>query len=253
MANRNCNKLFLQLAVALYGILSVMNYCSAAETAQDIVQRADTIRFPQQSFQVDVVITSRSDEREVDRHVYQLLSKGKDNTLIRTIEPENEQGRILLMKDYDLWAYMPDISQPIRLSLAQRLTGQVANGDIARTNFSGDYTPKLLRTERVKKENYFVLELIANDRRVTYHRIVYWVNKKNYRPYKAEFYAISGRMLKTFQYLDFNMMEGKVRPTRLLVKDALHSDEQSVLEYSHMRAREFPDKVFTKDYLKKLQ
>ena len=37
----------------------------------------------------------------------------------------------------------------MRLSLSQRLTGEVSNGDLARANFAGDYKPKLLRTETV--------------------------------------------------------------------------------------------------------
>lgn len=44
--------------------------------------------------------------------------------------------------------FMPDVSQPVRLSLAQRLTGQVANGDLARANFASDYHPKILRSGR---------------------------------------------------------------------------------------------------------
>jgi len=35
--------------------------------------------------------------------------------------------------------------------------------------------------------------------------------------------------------------------------DALRSASRSVMEYDEMRPRELPDKVFTKDYLKKLQ
>jgi hypothetical protein len=35
--------------------------------------------------------------------------------------------------------------------------------------------------------------------------------------------------------------------------DALRAGEQSVLEYSGMKLRELPDKLFTKDYLKKLE
>ena len=47
-------------------------------------------------------------------------------------------------------------------------------------------------------------------------------------------------------------MEGKLRPTRLVMDDALKSGEQSVLEYGSMKLRDLPDKIFTKDYLKKL-
>ena len=48
-------------------------------------------------------------------------------------------------------------------------------------------------------------------------------------------------------------MAGRVRPTRLVMQDALRSGEESVLEYSDMRLRDLPDKMFTKDYLKRLE
>ena len=34
--------------------------------------------------------------------------------------------------------------------------------------------------------------------------------------------------------------------------DAMRSGEQSVLDYNSMKLRDLPDKIFTKDYLKKL-
>jgi hypothetical protein len=48
-------------------------------------------------------------------------------------------------------------------------------------------------------------------------------------------------------------MAGKVRPTKLVMEDALRKGEQSVLEYSAMKLRDLPDRVFTKDYLKRLE
>ena len=70
--------------------------------------------------------------------------------------------------------------------------------------------------------------------------------------FKAEFYALSGRLLKTSHYQEFESIGGNIRPTRLLIEDALHSGHRSVLEYSNMVERDLPDKIFTKDYLKKL-
>ena len=159
---------------------------------------------------------------------------------------------MMLMKGRDLWVFLPSVSQPVRLSLAQRLTGQVANGDIARANFSGDYTPKLAGTEKVSNQNYYVLELTAVDRWVTYQRVRLWVGQDSYWPYKAEFYSLSGRLLKTCLYESFKQTAGRVRPTRLVMSDALREDEQSVLDYSNMKLRDLPDKIFSKDYLKKL-
>jgi outer membrane lipoprotein-sorting protein len=221
--------------------------------ARTILEKSDAIRFPREGFQVDVTITSTAPEQEPEVRKYRVLSKGNDNTVVMILEPASERGQIMLMKGRDLWVFMPNVSQPIRLGLAQRLTGEVANGDLARANFSGDYTPTLLRTERLGGEEHYVLELMAVDRGVTYHRVLLWVNKANYRPRKAEFYSLSNRLMKTCTYEHFQDMAGLRRPTRLVMEDALRPGEQSVLEYSQMKLRDLPDKVFSKDYLKKLQ
>lgn len=221
--------------------------------ARRLLERADEIRFPNKGFQVDIDITSTAPDQETTKRKYRVLSKGNENTVVMILEPASERGQILLMKGRDLWAFMPDVSQPIRLGLAQRLTGEVANGDLARANFSGDYTPRLLGSEYMDGQEHHLLELRAIDRGVTYHRVLLWVNKANFRPRKAEFYSLSNRLMKTCSYEDFRAMAGQQRPTRLVMENALKPGEKSVLEYGLMKLRDLPDKVFSKDYLKKLQ
>jgi len=220
--------------------------------ARMIVQKADEVRFPADSFQVDVAITTTTNGDNPDVHKYRVLSKGNTNSVVMVTEPASERGQIILMKGRDLWIFMPEVSQPIRLALSQRLTGQVANGDLARANFAADYNPKLLRSEKIGDDSYFVLELIGVDRGVTYQRVLYWVREKDSWPYRAEFYSLSNRLLKTCKYENYQTMEGRKRPTRLVMEDALRGGEQSVLEYGSMKLRDLPDKIFTKDYLKKL-
>jgi outer membrane lipoprotein-sorting protein len=221
--------------------------------ARKIVEDADRIRFPGEGFQVDVSIVTTGKDRDADEHKYRVLSKGNENTVVMITEPADERGQIMLMKGHDLWVFLPNVSQPVRLSLSQRLTGQVANGDLARANFAGDYNPKVLRTDSIDGEQYDVLELTAVDRSVTYPRVVYWVNAKTSAPYKAEFYSVSNRLLKTCRYDKYENVLGKLRPTRLTMEDALHAGEISTLHYGGMKLRDLPDKVFTKDYLKKLE
>lgn len=221
--------------------------------ARKIVEDADRIRFPDEGFQVDVAIVNTGKDASGDERRYRVLSKGNENTVVMITEPASERGQIMLMKGRDLWVFLPNVSQPVRLSLAQRLTGQVANGDLARANFAGDYNPRIVRTETIDGETYDVLELAAVDRSVTYPRVVYWVRQANAAPLKAEFYSASNRLLKTCRYEKFEKILGKLRPTRLVMQDALHGGEESTLDYSGMKLRDLPDKVFTKDYLKKLE
>jgi outer membrane lipoprotein-sorting protein len=221
--------------------------------ARSILEKADQIRFPQEGFQVDVAIATTGEGKATEERKYRVLAKGNENSIVMVIEPASERGQIMLMKGRDLWIFLPSVSQPVRLSMAQRLTGQVANGDLARANFVGDYNPRLLRTDVLDGEKHHVLELTAVDRGVAYQRVILWVRQSDSHPHKAEFYSTSGRLLKTCLYQDFEKMAGKVRPTKLVMEDALRKGEQSVLEYSAMKLRDLPDKVFTKDYLKRLE
>jgi outer membrane lipoprotein-sorting protein len=222
-------------------------------SAEEILRRADAVRFPQESFEVGVDIRTAVDGKPTGEGVYRVLSKGNENSLVLTLEPASERGQILLMKGRDLWIFLPRVSQPVRLSLAQRLVGQVSNGDLARANFVGDYTPKLVDTQTIDGKSLYVLELTAVDRSVTYQRVRYWVEQRNYWPYRAEFYSLSGRLLKTCRYEEFRRLGSVTRPTRLVMTDALNKGEVSTLEYSDLKPRDLPDRVFTKDYLKRLQ
>jgi outer membrane lipoprotein-sorting protein len=225
--------LLIVLCWNLSGQASHAVAAAAKITPQQIVEKADRIRFP-----------------EIKQ--YRVLSKGNDRTLLMTTAPAIDKGTILLMRDHDLWAFLPNLSQPVRLPLSQKLTGEVANGDLARANFTGDYEPALLRTETIGNETYYLLELKASRRGVTYHRVLYWVNQANYRPFKAEFFTLSNRLIKTCHFQAYQNFGGTIRPTQLIMEDALHKDGRSVMDYSGMRLRKLPDKTFTKNYLKKL-
>jgi len=218
---------------------------------KEIVQRADAIRFPQTDYEVSVAVTSVAPGKTPDVRRYEILSKGNDRTLVVTTEPAVDKGQVLLMREKDLWIYMPSLSQPLRLPLSQRLTGQVANGDLARSNFSGDYDAAVARTEEVNGVSYWVLELTATDKSMTYNKLLYWVSRSNFRPLKAEFYSLSGKILKACRYENFVDAGGARRPSRVVMEDTLTAGSKSVLDYSNFQLKAMQDKMFTKDYLKK--
>ena len=253
MSHRYAIRLIVALFAACVACFAQADELVGDPQAQEMVEQADRIRFPGESFQVDVAVASRAEGQQAENWKYRVLSKGNDNTVVMVVEPAAERGQIILMKGRDLWIFMPSVSQPVRLSMSQRLTGQVANGDLARANLAGDYVARLLRVESIDDARYQVLELTARDRGVTYHRVLYWLREGSHAPYKAEFYALSGRLLKTGRYERYQKVLGRSRPMRLVLSDALRSGEESVLDYSDMKLRELPDKVFTKEYLKKLE
>ncbi|HEX8873631.1 MAG TPA: outer membrane lipoprotein-sorting protein, partial [Nitrosospira sp.] len=105
---------FLQHLITLILLVgSAVSFASDdEELARSVLEKSDQIRFPGESFQVDVTINSISLDRPVDVHKYQVLSKNNENSIVMTTEPASERGQILLMKGRDLWVFMPSISQP---------------------------------------------------------------------------------------------------------------------------------------------
>lgn len=223
---------------------------SFAADPVEILQKSDEIRFPRDSFEVKVRVTTTGEDNE--ERLFHVISKGNVNSIIYTEEPAIDRGQSILMRGRELWIFMPEVSQAIRLSLSQRLTGQVANGDLARANFSGDYTPTIAGEEEIEGQKHWVLDLQGVDKSVTYAKVKLWVNQENHRPRKAEFFSVSGRMLKTCEYFDFKPILGKLRPTRLVMIDSLKPQNKSEMTYNSMKLRDAPDKIFTKDYLNKL-
>lgn len=246
--SRRC--ILLPLMLVWIGV--VLSAQAATPDPDGLVSAADAIRFPTHPFQIQIRVTSTGRGGE-KTHEYQVLQKGHENSIVRTLAPASEKGQVMLMKGPDLWIFMPQVSQPVRLPLSQRLTGQVANGDLARANFAGDYKARFIRDETIDGTPCVVLELTAARKGVTYHRVMYWIETATKRPRKVEFYTISNRLMKSGVYQNFVEMEGVERPSRLVLYDALKKGEQSVLDYSGLKSRDIPDKVFTKDFLRKLK
>jgi outer membrane lipoprotein-sorting protein len=225
---------------------------STAPGPKELIERVDEVRFPKGGFETEVKITSGKPGETSEERLYRVLARGADNSIVQVLEPAADKGQSLLMKGRDLWLYVPDVSQPVRLSLSQRLTGQVANGDLARANFAADYEATLLKTEAFEGAEHAVLELTAKEKSVAYAKVMLWVNPSNAHPAKAEFFSVSGRLLKTVLYQSYKSLLGRQRPTKLTMIDAVKKGEQSVLEYATMKNKDLPDRVFTKEYLRKL-
>ena len=105
----------------------------------EIIRAADLARFPEGDVSCTVLVKDYQGKELLRENTYQVFSRGADESLVQTISPERLKGHKLLMKEDDLWLYTPDTKRPTRVSLQQKLTGEVANGDLSRTRFAKDY------------------------------------------------------------------------------------------------------------------
>ena len=106
------------------------------------------------------------------------------------------------MLDRNMWFAKPGLSKAVPISPRQKLLGGAANGDIASTNYAGDYKIVQTSEDTFNNEPCYLLDLSAVDKKATYDRIKYWISKERLVGVKAEFYTVSGKLFKTatFEY-----------------------------------------------------
>jgi outer membrane lipoprotein-sorting protein len=238
-------------AVGLVLVL-VLAPSARADEAADLVRDADRARRPGESFVWKISITSQEAKKAPSVDGFEVFVKGGGRVFVKFVAPPRNVGRSLLALGRDLWIYLPDAGKPVRIPLSQRLVGQVANGDIARADYGGDYDSTLVGEESVDGVACQVLDLKAKSKDVTYSAIKYWVSKESRRPVKAEFYAGTGTLLKTGVFDNFKNVGGHPLATRLTLTDAIRKDRRSVLDYGELTVRDLPDKYFDKNYMKTL-
>jgi len=244
MSNINCVlRTFLLLLVAGFLITFALVGHAQALDANALLKRSDSYRNGWNSYVLHVKITTFESGKADEEKLYEVSQKGTEKTYVDFMSPR-DKGRHLLMLGDDMWIYLPDTSRPVRITPLERLSGDASNGDVARTNYSVDYTPVYVRTEKVGTENCYVLDLTAKRKGSTYQRILYWVRTEDARPVRAEFYLTSGKHIKSATFDDFLTVAGKPQLHRLTLYDEIRHNSRSVLEYSGIAPRELPDKLF---------
>lgn len=213
----------------------------AANEADVLLNKSEAFRGFGQSYTMDVVITDVSADNK-QQSEYQVSIKDNTTSLVEQVAPEKAKGRKMLMIKNDLWLYTPEIKKPIRIGLAQKLSGEASNGDITKTDFLNDYKPAILE----KNKKFIKLSLTSTNKDTTYIKIIYYISAVDYKPLKAEFLASSGKHLKTAYYGSYKKFKNKVLLTEIKIVDAIRSNKFSLLKYSKFQSAKLDDSLFNK-------
>ncbi len=211
------------------------------KSAADLLKKADEVRCPSEDYQLEVDIKNQ----DGGLSSFEVKSKGKNLTLVRTTAPARDMGRNMLMVKEDMWAYLPNLGRATRVALSQRLTGEAAIGDIARMRWSGDYDAKIEK-EGAKEAT---LLLIANRKGLTYEKIRLVISMPDAKPLRATYLSLSDEPLKEALFSNYQPMEGAVRPKSLKIMDAKQKTKWSEITIKKLKRAEFPDAIFNKDSL----
>jgi outer membrane lipoprotein-sorting protein len=223
----------------------------AQMSPKEMLQKADEARGNAEGIQWEISMDSM--ERGREQHRALRVSARGYNSLADTLAPANVKGQKLLMQDRNMWFAKPGLSKAVPISPRQKLMGNAANGDIASTNYAGDY--KIIHTEdgKVEDESCVIFDLQAVDSRATYDRIKYWISKERLVGVKAEFYTISGKMFKTatFEYKNSITINEKQREfiSKTVITSAIIKEDITTMRYDKPVLKKVSDATFNLNLL----
>lgn len=218
----------------------------AADPA-DTVARADAFRGAFDSYVIDVDLTSYRGGTVASTSKLRVYGRGADRSVVEFLAPAAEKGRRLLMLRDAMWIYLPSASRPIRISPLQRLMGDASNGDVARSSFSVDYDAIRAASVEMDGQRFLKVELQAKGPGIAYEKVHLFVDPSSGEPRRADFFAGSGKLLKTAWYRSFSMMAERRVVSEIEIEDRLRAGHRTVMRYSNLASRNHPDRMFTRD------
>lgn len=223
----------------------------AATSPQEVLKKADEARGNAEGVEWQIDIQSIEAGREQQRTLR--VTARSYNSLAEFLAPPNVKGQKLLMLDRNMWFAKPGLSKAVPISPRQKLMGGAANGDIASTNYAGDY--KIVRTadDTVNGEACYLFDLSAIDNRATYDKIKYWISKERLVGIKAEFYTVSGKMFKTavFEYKNSITIDGGPREfiSKMIITSAIIKEDVTTMNFHKVSIKKVPDSMFNLNLL----
>ena len=177
--------------------------------------------------------------------------KGKDQVATLFLSPSSDKGRSTLRQGDNMWLYIPNVGKPMRITSLQSVTGGVFNNaDIMRLDYAVEYDVKSIEDQG----NHYLLDLKAKTGEVAYDRLKMNVDKKLILPTVIECYAASGMLMKTLYFKDIkDFGNGIKRPAIIETDSLLYKDYKSVMLYSGLKKKMFPDEVFTQNFMARVE
>jgi hypothetical protein len=216
------------------------------KTAAQLLSIIDSYRgLNTTGFSFDITNVSYKENR--DSRTNQLsVDVKQNNSLIKFQSPARQKGRILLKKHSDMWLYIPGTRKVIRISPTQRLLGETSNADVTGSNFGRDYSSEII--SQTDNPEHIKLILNAKKSSMSYQKVIFWLqNQAPYKPIKSEYYARSGKLLKTAQYKAFKAFDGKLKVHKMLLSDPIIQGSFTWMLFDNYRSTELPDALFNKE------
>lgn len=216
------------------------------------LRRYDQIMAPP-AFEVDAEMTAHREDGTARAYKMRVLKAGTDKLRARFTEPASARGQEMLRSGDNLWLYMPNLKRAVRVaSRDQFMGGDFNNADVLRVHYEADYSATLGKSD---KPGTLLLELKAKSPQVAYDAIKLWMTSDkgpaSAQPVRAEFYAASGKLLRSAEFKDVrDVGAGWLRPASIVMRNELQPARYSEMHWGNATLKDdIPAQRFVVDDL----
>lgn len=206
----------------MMGLLALETAMAEALTGREIIDRtrANSSGFEDMTHQVRMILI----DEKADRSEREMLLKarvgsdGDSSSLSIFTAPQREKGIALLTharkgKGDEQWLYLPSTKR------LKRITGSSRTSSFRGSEFTfedlSDQNPDSYRFDYVTEEACGELRCFVVDRfpgadlDSSYSKTRLWIDTSHYRPFKADFYDVDGKLFKSMQAYDYQQFENR--------------------------------------------
>ncbi|NCA83008.1 MAG: outer membrane lipoprotein-sorting protein [Opitutae bacterium] len=136
-------------------------------------------------------------------------TQGKDNTLVRILEPAKEKGTATLRTEGKIWNYLPKVSQVIKIPASMMgsswMGSHFSNDDLVKQNrLADDY--EFVQTFTGERDGAPVAEITCTPKAyaaVVWGRVVVTVSRADWLPRRLAYFDEDLRPVRTLTFADF--------------------------------------------------
>lgn len=244
-------------------ILTIVNSLVGAETARDIVEKADEpLRGARIYSLSDMTVYASGKARPtLELESYVMRKDDKDHSLSLYLGPARMKGTAYLMVENDLWVRFSSTGRVRKLSSSAKKNSAGGSDfsyyDMADSGqgFADQYTMDLeAENTTIRGERCYRIVLVPeDDSDIPYERVVCYITKRDYRYLQFDYYE-DGARIKTLRMSDYRQVNGRNYPFAYEMESHTRSSRTEVtireIEFDSPRVEE---ELFSLTYLRRIK
>lgn len=249
--------MYAQKRIIYLLLISILLQCRLlAITGEQILKNVDNNEVFKTIKYTGVMTIVKGSRRDPKIKTFQAVAHGRNKAFIKFTNPGDRGTKYLKLGD-ELWV------KGTYAERADKISGHLLRESMMGSDFSYEdamendklveqYDAKLLGEETVESRLCYKLELTAKVKKISYPRRMLWVDKERFITLKAQFFALSGMLLKEMVVLKVKKINNRYFPVKLKMINKQRGNSYTLFEMESIILDEpVSDSIFTKQQLER--